>query len=304
MTKPRSRTAGGPRPSTLSRGAPSPKPELEPFDEPPHNAVPLALAPFLTLRSTLDDNGILREDAEQLDHVCERLRRMVDAHTVEIDPNAGTFDIAFEAERTLFGVSLARATFRPFEVDEPHALRRLSDEQKIIVKSVVGRVWTAMLKELSWQIQLGAYRLLARERTPLARGYEEISPRVFWDYFYIEKWLPGTALCRETGERLFDIHLRPAAPAIAKSSANNRAKSACSNWLVRLRRLGPQRGPKAQYEEEAAKQFGVGPGQFADAWEHAAQTTANDPAQHEWGLPGARWNRGFRIDWSEYRAPI
>jgi hypothetical protein len=277
---------------------------LEEFDEPPDGAVPLPLAPFLTLSRTLDDNGILRDAPGDLAQVSERLRVMTDAHSATIDVHAGTFDIAFAEEQTLFWRSLSRAVFRPFEVEAPDVLRRLTEEQKVLVKSAVRRVWGSMLDELEWQLRLGAYRMIARERTPLARRYTEISSRVFLHHFTIENWRAGTARCPETGERLFDVHLRPAAPAVARSTANAKSKSACGNWLVRLRRAGPQQGPKAQYEKEAAKRFGVGGGQFADAWDHAAQTTANDATRHAWGLPGARWNREFQIDWSDNRDPI
>lgn len=70
----------------------------------------------------------------------------------------------------------------------------------------------------------------------------------------------------------------PVSPATAKG------KAACIQWLIGQRETGPQPKKKGDMRDEAAKKFGVGPGQFNDCWAHAGLVAPRD----SWGKAGAR----------------
>jgi hypothetical protein len=69
-----------------------------------------------------------------------------------------------------------------------------------------------------------------------------------------------------------------------RTTAKVKAKTACTDWLTELRRKGPPKKTKTEYQNEASKLFGVGPDQFRQVWDAAAIKTPRD----DWGAPGRR----------------
>jgi hypothetical protein len=74
-------------------------------------------------------------------------------------------------------------------------------------------------------------------------------------------------------------------PRIAKA----KAKAACIDWLVALRKNGPPKKTKEEYYTVALERWSnLGPWQFRNAWEEAARRAPNKEGWGEAGRPKGR----------------
>jgi hypothetical protein len=143
---------------------------------------------------------------------------------VTIDYDRGLFIFSWEATTGDRKAVFSPMCIPPFEDDDGFwsdwaaARLLLPEEQFLQFKTAVTVAWRQLASRLLSEISEGGGAIFARLNSPLNPILTEL-PADVWRAFDVKDWRRGVAVCAESGDRIFGVHvLRPqrAAPLSAR----------------------------------------------------------------------------------------